>query len=76
MWFNAAKENLNSATFKFIHIVRFVHIWAKRRFPFLLLLRNAEFSSSLQKLFLTGIEASGLTVILPSMEQGGRGERS
>ncbi len=76
MWFNATKENLKSVTFKFVHIVRLVHIWAKRCFSFLLLLQNAEFSSFFQKLFLTGIEASGLTAILTSMEQGGRGERS
>ncbi len=76
MWFNATKENLNSVTSEFIHIVRFVHVWAKCYFFFLILLRNAEFRRSSQKLFLTGIETSGLTVILPSMEQKGRGERS
>lgn len=76
MWYNATKENLNSDALEFIHIVGLVHIWAKRCFSFLLLLRNAEFANSFQKLFLTGIEASGLTAILPSMGQGGRGERS
>ncbi len=76
MWFNATKENLNSATFELIHIVRFVHIWAKRQFVLRFFLQNADFIRLHQKLFLTGIEASGLTVILPSMEQRGRGERS
>lgn len=76
MWFNSTKENLYSVTSEFIHIVRLTHIWAKCYFFLLPLLRNAEFKRSSQKLFLTGIEASGLTVILRSMEQGGRGERS
>ena len=39
------------------------------------LLQNAEFVITHQKLFLTGIEASGLTDILPSVEQRGKGER-
>ena len=41
-----------------------------------ILLQSAEFVTVHQKLFLTGIEASGLTDILPSVEQKGRGERS
>lgn len=40
-----------------------------------ILLQNAEIPSSLKKLFLTGIEASGLAVILPPMERKVRGER-
>ena len=76
MWLNAQKENLKSDSLEFIHIVRPVHIWAKRWFPSLFLLQNAEFANLSPKIFLTGIEASGLTVILRSMEQGGRGERS
>ena len=76
MWLNATKENLHSDALEFILIARLVHIWAKRWFPSLFLWQNAEFVNVSPKNFLTGIEASGLTVILPSMEQGGRGERS
>lgn len=70
MWFNSTTERINSVT------PGLMHIWAKCCFFLLALLRNAEIRRLSQKLFLTGIEASGLTVILPFMEQRGRGERS
>lgn len=56
------------------HII--VHTCEKCTYFIAALLQNAEFVITHQKLFLTGIEASGLTDILPSVEQRGRGERS
>ena len=75
MWLNATKENLHSDALEFIHIARLVHIWAKRWFPSLFLWQNAEFVNVSPKNFLTGIEASGLTVTLLHVEKEVRGER-
>lgn len=60
---------------KLISTTDIVHICKKHTYPLSVLLHNAEFVAVHQKIFLTGIEASGLTDILPSMEQRGRGER-
>lgn len=56
--------------------VRIVHICEKRPIFLVILLQSAEFWISDHKLFLTGIGASGLTVILSLVEQRRRGERT
>lgn len=76
MGYAYVKETLNTVVANFIYTAYYIHICAKCHFSSRFLRQTAEIAQSLQKLFLTGIEASGLTVILPAMEQRGRGERS
>lgn len=70
------QEIQGSTPAPFVETIRLVYICEKRPVFLAILLQNAEFWIFNQKLFLTGIGASGLTVILPLVEQRRRGERT